>query len=116
MAIFNTFWIEETHFFILYKAKQGRTLCCPSRSTGYGSTFYRILLNNYEYTPKKESISPNQLKIISQNPNCLFRHTTSDGDKFANLNRISDFARVTVEMGMHSSFPSVYRVVKLALL
>ncbi|KAJ0491617.1 hypothetical protein HanIR_Chr12g0565761 [Helianthus annuus] len=63
--------------------------------------------HNYEDT--------NQLKIISSNPNCPFRHTISDGDKFANLNRISDLARVMVETGTHSSFPSVYRVVKLAL-
>uniref|UniRef100_A0A251SBL6 Putative RAB6-interacting golgin n=1 Tax=Helianthus annuus TaxID=4232 RepID=A0A251SBL6_HELAN len=44
-----------------------------------------------------------------------FRHTISD-DNFANLNVINDLASVMVETGTYSSSPSVYRVVKLALL
>ncbi|KAF5758445.1 putative HAT dimerization domain, ribonuclease H-like superfamily [Helianthus annuus] len=45
-----------------------------------------------------------------------FRHTISDDDNFQDLNGISDLARVMVETGTHSSCPTVYRVVKLALL
>ncbi|XP_022019908.1 uncharacterized protein LOC110919971 [Helianthus annuus] len=45
-----------------------------------------------------------------------FRHTISDDDNFEDLNGISDLARVMVETGTHSSCPTVYRVVKLALL
>ncbi|XP_021995921.1 zinc finger MYM-type protein 1-like [Helianthus annuus] len=45
-----------------------------------------------------------------------FRHTISDDDNFEDLNGISDLARVMVEMGTHSSCPTVYRIVKLALL
>ncbi|KAJ0441535.1 putative transcription factor and/or regulators TTF-type(Zn) family [Helianthus annuus] len=45
-----------------------------------------------------------------------FRHTISDDDNFEELNGIRDLARVMVETGTHSSCPTVYRVVKLALL
>ncbi|XP_022042327.1 zinc finger MYM-type protein 1-like [Helianthus annuus] len=44
-----------------------------------------------------------------------FRYTINDDDRFANLNGISDLARLMVETETHSSCPLVYRVVKLAL-
>ncbi|KAF5753626.1 putative HAT dimerization domain, ribonuclease H-like superfamily [Helianthus annuus] len=45
-----------------------------------------------------------------------FCHTISDDDNFEDLNGISDLARVIVETGTHSSCPTVYQVVKLALI
>ncbi|KAF5772861.1 hypothetical protein HanXRQr2_Chr13g0582171 [Helianthus annuus] len=66
--------------------------------------------------PPIASYHPNQIDDIRRSYLESFRHTISDDDKFANLNVINDLARVMVETGTHSSCPSVYRVVKLALL
>ena len=44
-----------------------------------------------------------------------FYYTLKEDDKFAKLGELGDLARVMVETGKHTTFPLVYRILKLAL-